>query len=95
MGRIGHGPLGTGRFRTASEWGSASAQARLGFLYYQGEGVPRDPVKALAWLQTARDRGDMDADDEIAVIAPTLSDQQRARAEELALSIRKRLEENL
>ncbi|MBI1753038.1 MAG: sel1 repeat family protein [Acidobacteria bacterium] len=44
--------------RRAAEQGDAAAQARLGAMYYLGEGVPRDPREALKWLDSAAKQGE-------------------------------------
>jgi len=54
--------------RKAAEWyekaalqGHAKAQAGLGMLYVNGEGVPKDYVKGVDWLQKASAQGNADA----------------------------------
>lgn len=49
----------------AAEWwskaaaqGYVEAQKSLGQLYFNGEGVPKDPVQAAHWLKKAADQGD-------------------------------------
>ncbi|MFQ6018911.1 MAG: peptidoglycan-binding protein [Kiloniellaceae bacterium] len=44
------------RYRKAAEKGHVSAQARLGWLYYSGRGVPQDYVRALLWLNLSISR---------------------------------------
>ena len=39
--------------RPAAEQGNVSAQAFLGLLYLNGEGVPQDDVSAYVWLTLA------------------------------------------
>ena len=41
--------------------GNASAQFRVGFMYYYGEGVPQDYKEAIKWYRLAADQGDADA----------------------------------
>ncbi|WP_422650805.1 hypothetical protein OJJOAM_003897 [Cupriavidus sp. H18C1] len=43
--------------RKYAEQGDAWAQAYLGQRYLHGAGVPRDPVRALHWIQSAADQG--------------------------------------
>jgi len=45
-------------FNRAAEDGSLSAQAKLGFLYAGGRGVPKDLNRAYFWTVLARARGD-------------------------------------
>ena len=42
----------------AAEQGDARAQYTLGFMYYEGEGVPEDTVEAVKWLRKAAEQGD-------------------------------------
>jgi hypothetical protein len=49
------------RVRQAAEQGDANAQARLGDIYYQGQGVPQDYAEAARWLRQAADQGDVRA----------------------------------
>ena len=44
--------------RVSAEQGYAIAQRQLGMSYYEGDGVPKDVVKAYAWLSLAADQGD-------------------------------------
>ena len=48
-------------FRPLAEQGDARAQARLGLLYYQGDGVPQDFTEALIWLRKAAQQGNAPA----------------------------------
>ena len=41
----------------AAEQGDAEAQANLGFMYANGEGVPQDDVEAVKWYRKAADQG--------------------------------------
>ena len=45
----------------AAEEGWARAQAVLGFMYYEGESVPQDYVKAARWYRRAAEQGDIEA----------------------------------
>lgn len=44
--------------RPLAEEGNASAQNLLGFMYHDGEGVPRDYVRAYMWFYLAASRYD-------------------------------------
>ena len=44
-------------FRLAADLSNPEAQYNLGVLYLNGEGVPRDPMKALKYLQLASQQG--------------------------------------
>jgi GAF domain-containing protein len=54
-------------FSRAAEDGSLQAQAKLGFLYWSGRGVPKDLKKAYFWTVLARARGD-EANKELATV---------------------------
>jgi TPR repeat protein len=47
--------------RKAAEQGHADAQFYLGVKYANGEGVPKDSVKAVEWYRKAAEQGDADA----------------------------------
>jgi TPR repeat protein len=48
-------------FELAGAEGSAAAQRRLGFMYYHGEGVRQDNVRAVALLERAANAGDAES----------------------------------
>ena len=45
------------QLRLAAEQGDASDQTNLGFMYADGEGVPKDDAKALKWYRLAAEQG--------------------------------------
>src|SRR5437899_1630850 len=45
-------------YRVRAEQGDAKAQFRLGYIYYQGKGVPQDYTEAVRWYRKAADQGD-------------------------------------
>jgi TPR repeat protein len=47
--------------RENAEHGDLNAQAKLGVMYYWGQGAPQDWVEAQVWLRKASERGHMDA----------------------------------
>ncbi len=49
------------QMRDAAEKGDLNAQARLGVMYYWGEGAPMDWGEAKVWLRKASERGHADA----------------------------------
>ena len=49
------------KVRTSAEEGDLEAMARLGVMYYWGEGAPMDWDKAKVWLRKASERGHADA----------------------------------
>ena len=54
-------------FKALAEAGDAGAQASLGYLYYAGEGVPRDYERAVFWYGKAAVQGNRDAQYNLAV----------------------------
>jgi TPR repeat protein len=48
-------------FRGPAEQGDAAAQTGLGFLYENGEGVPKDTAQALHWFRLAAAQGNRNA----------------------------------
>jgi len=47
--------------KTKAERGDADAQTKLGQMYAQGEGVPKDSIEAVKWYRKAADQGNSDA----------------------------------
>jgi uncharacterized protein len=47
--------------RPLADRGNADAQARLGWMYHYGEGVPQDDAAAASWYRKAANQGDADA----------------------------------
>ena len=54
-------------FTTLAERGDAEAQAHIGYMTYQGEGVPVDKAKAVQWYRKAALQGNRDAQYNLAV----------------------------
>ena len=46
--------------------GDAESQSRLGYMYYQGQGVPQDYAAAPKWYRLAADQGNADAQFDLA-----------------------------
>jgi len=49
------------QLQTAAQSGDANAQDILGFMYYNGRGVPQDYAQAAYWYRKAADQGDAGA----------------------------------
>ncbi len=71
-------------FSKAAEDGSLQAQAKLGFLYWSGRGVPKDLSKAYFWTVLARARGDQANKDLATVLASGMTRSQAAAIEQQA-----------
>jgi len=44
-------------YRRAAHYGDKPSQARIGEMYWNGEGVAKDPVQAFLWMALAAERG--------------------------------------
>jgi len=71
-------------FSRAAEDGSLAAQAKLGFLYWNGRGVPRDVNKAYFWAVLARARGDQANEDLAVVLSSSMKRSQQTAIEQQA-----------
>ena len=60
-------PRAAAIFATLAEHGDAEAQAQIGYMTYQGEGVPVDKAKAVQWYRKAAVQGNRDAQYNLAV----------------------------
>src|SRR5690606_41292598 len=54
-------PVALKIFTKLAEQGVAKAQVYLGFMYRQGEGVPKDASQAVTWDRKAAEQGDAQA----------------------------------
>jgi hypothetical protein len=77
-------------YRKAAEQGFPEGQRNLGSMYEHGNGVPADPLLAYAWYGVASAGGDEPALKLRARVAKTLSQEQIARARELARGLYQR-----
>jgi TPR repeat protein len=50
-------PVALDRLMSSAESGAIQAQFRLGMLYKEGKGVPRDPARYALWMRKAADQG--------------------------------------
>jgi hypothetical protein len=71
-------------FSSAADHGNLPAQAKLGFLYWSGRGVPKDLNKAYFWTVVARTRGDQGNRDLGTLLASGMTRAQAAAIEEQA-----------
>ena len=55
-------------WRPLAEQGNAEAQERIGSIYYNGEGVPKDYRKAAMWYRRAAEQGDASAENNLGII---------------------------
>ena len=59
--------------RARAEQGDADAQANLGLMYYNGEGVPQDYAEAVRWFRLAAEQGDADAQYNLGVMSQPMN----------------------
>lgn len=71
--------------RESARRGYPLAQTSLGVLYLNGDGVPLDRAEAYAWFTLAADQGEPGALEAEAALSVELSDEELARAKELAI----------
>ena len=53
------------KLQPMAEQGNADAQLRLGLMYREGNGVPKDDKQAVAWLSKAAEQGNMEAQENL------------------------------
>ena len=70
--------------RESARRGYPLAQTSLGVLYLNGDGVPLDRAEAYAWFTLAADQGESSALEAEAALSIELSEEELARAKELA-----------
>jgi len=68
----------------SAERGAVSSQVNLGIMYYEGQGVARDPVRAHMWMHLAALGGDANAANYRDEIASKLSQAQVEQSLKLA-----------
>jgi len=71
-------------FHRAADHGSLKAQAKLGILYWNGRGVPKDVNEAYFWTVLARARGDEENKDLAAILSSGMTPSQSAAIEQKA-----------
>jgi TonB family protein len=74
-------------FERLAELGHAGARFNLALLYYQGQGVDKDPLKAYGWLSLAGESGNADAAKIGGRIYEELPPAQRVEADKLRDSL--------
>ncbi len=79
-------------YKKAADQGYDAGVANVGIMYYKGAGVPHDDVKAYAWLDLASHlRGGREHNAK-ARAASFLSPAQLKKAQQLAISLRKKFD---
>jgi TPR repeat protein len=71
-------------FRPLAEQGNAKAQNVLGVMFRNGEGVPKNQVRAHMWFSFAAKRGDTKAKAELREVSRTMTAQEISEAEAMA-----------
>jgi TPR repeat protein len=70
--------------RLAADQGDANGQAKLGFLYGNGLGVPQDYILAHKWFNLSAAQGDQSAARNRDIVAQQMTPAQIAEAQKLA-----------
>lgn len=71
-------------FRPLAEQGNAKAQHLIGVMYHRGQGVARNPVRALAWFSVAAKHGDREAEATMRDVSKAMTTQEISEAREMA-----------
>ncbi len=71
-------------FRHAAEQGYAGAQYNLGVMYYFGEGVSVNSIKAYMWWSLAMEQGNESATKNLNIIKEEMNSAEISIAQELA-----------
>ncbi len=71
-------------FRPLAEAGNAKAQHLIGVMYHRGQGVTRNPVRALAWFSVAAKHGDREAEATMRDVSKTMTPEEISQAREMA-----------
>jgi len=78
--------------RMLAEQGDANAQINLGFMYYEGKGVPKNYIRAYAWCNLAASQGDDSfAKFRDAFAKSYMTNQQIASAQELSVELQNKI----
>jgi TPR repeat protein len=80
-GRFGDAAQGFGEFAAR---GDHRSQYWLGMMYYEGKGVPRDPLRAYMWLSLAAERGNRAAGIGLDAVVRRLSEDELGEARAMA-----------
>lgn len=68
------------RFRQAAHWADKLAQFNLGIMYFNGEGVARDPARSWAWFELSAEREYPQMVEAAELVWDRLDERQRAEA---------------
>ena len=71
-------------YTLAAEQGTSDAHFGLGWMYYNGEGVPENNVRAYVWYSVAAAQGNETARANKDIISETLTPEQLARGQDMA-----------
>lgn len=58
-------PVDVDSIRTAAERGDAGAQSKLGMMFHNGQGVPRDDIQAADWWRKSAEQGNAAAENDL------------------------------
>jgi len=72
------------KFKSAAEQGHVSSQANIGVMYYRGEGVPQDFLRAQMWFNLAAAGGEANAIKNRDIGSARMTVKQLRRAQRMA-----------
>ncbi len=73
--------------KKSAHQGDDKAQAQIGYMYYQGQGVPQNLVEAYAWLNLAAKSGSEQALMQREIVANKMTDIQVTKAQNRSLAL--------
>ncbi|MGI9401401.1 MAG: tetratricopeptide repeat protein [Rhizobiaceae bacterium] len=76
-------------FKKAADEGNSDAQALVGYMYANGQGVPIDLVSAYVWYELSAKRGNQNAAYNLKAIGSKLTPDQITVARQRAKSLKK------
>ncbi len=82
-------------YKKAAEKGHPVAQFGLGVMYSEGEGVPRDYIEGYAWLSLASAKGIDDAKQQLSLVGPKMTPEQKAEAQKKAAALSEEISRSL
>lgn len=82
-------------YKKAAEKGHPVAQFGLGVMYSEGEGVPRNYIEGYAWLSLASAKEIDDAKQQLSLVGPKMTPEQKAEAQKKAAVLSEKISRSL
>jgi TPR repeat protein len=77
-----------------AESGNINAQYNIGLMYYNGDGVPKNVIKAYVWWSIASANGDEDSKEWLEELRTEMTPQQISQAQNEAAELWKRIDKS-